>query len=272
MDMDYNLQGKVAIITGAGGAICGEIAKGLAKEGISVAIWDVSIESANKRRDEILSLGGKSITVYCDATEKKSIEAALKETLAYYNTIDILINGAGGSHKETTTSPDLNFFDIEPEAMKNVFSLNYMSAVIPSQAIGRIFAEKKSGVILNITSIAGIAPLTAAISYSNAKAAANSFTKWLAVHMAQNYSPKIRVNAITPGFILTEQNKFLLVNEKTGQMTERGNTIIKNVPMARYGKPKEIAGTVLWLVSDMASFVTGAVIPVDGGFTAFSGV
>lgn len=270
--MNYNLKGKVAIITGAGGAICGEIAKAFASEGISTAIWDISIDRACKKRDEILSSGGSAIAIECNATEKASVESSLKETLAAYDTIDILVNGVGGSRKETTASSKLEFFDIEPEVMREVISLNYMSAVIPSQTVGRIFAEKKSGVIVNITSIAGISPLTGAISYSNAKAATNSFTRWLAVHMAQNYSPKIRVNAIAPGFVLTEQNRFLLVDEKTGKMTERGNQVLKNVPMARYGEPQEIVGAVLWLVSDTANFVTGAVIPVDGGFTAFSGI
>jgi len=259
-NMNYNLKGKVAVITGAGGAICGEIAKAFACEGVSVAIWDIEIDRASKKRDEILSSGGRAITVECDATEKESVTLALKETLTHYDTIDILVNGAGGSRKETTASPDLKFFDIEPEAMKAVISLNYMSAVIPSQAVGHIFAEKKSGAIINITSIAGILPLTGAISYSDAKAAANSFTQWLAVYMAQNYSPKIRVNAIAPGFILTEQNRFLLVDEQSGQMTKRGNQVLKNVPMARYGEPQEIVGAAMWLVSDMASFVTGVTV------------
>jgi len=156
--------------------------------------------------------------------------------------------------------------------MKAVLSLNYLSAVIPSQVVGRIFAEKKSGVIINISSIAGILPLTRAISYSDGKAATNSFTRWLAVHMAQEYSPNIRVNAIAPGFMLTEQNRFLLVDEKTGEITERGQQILKNVPMGCYGNPHEVVGAALWLVSDMASFVTGAVIPIDGGYSAFSGV
>ncbi len=270
--MNYHLTGKVAVITGAGGAICGEIAKAFADEGISVAIWDISFDTACRKRDQICFSGGKAIAVKCDATDKASVTSAVKETLVEYGTIDILINGAGGSRKETTTSSELEFFDIEPEAMKAVFSLNYLSAVIPSQAVGRIFAEKKSGVILNISSIAGILPLTRAISYSDGKAATNSFTRWLAVHIAQNYSPNIRVNAIAPGFMLTEQNTFLLVDKKTGEMTERGKQILKSVPMARYGEPREIIGAALWLVSDSASFVTGLVLPIDGGYTAFSGV
>ena len=270
--MNYHLEGKTAVITGAGGAICGEIAKAFAAEGISVAIWDISLDAARKVSEEIRSTGGKALAVQCDACEKSDVATALKETLAEYGTIDILVNGAGGSRKETTTSNELTFFDMEPGDMKAVLSLNYLSAIIPSQAVGRIFSERKSGVILNISSIAGILPLTRAISYSDGKAAVNSFTRWLAVHMAQDYSPEIRVNAIAPGFILTEQNRFLLTDEKTGEMTERGKQILKSVPTARYGKPREIVGAALWLVADAASFVTGAVIPVDGGYSAFSGV
>jgi len=270
--MNYYLSDKVAVITGAGGAICGEIAKAFAGEGILVAVWDVSLDAAREKCREIESSGGKALAVGCDVTEKVSVTAALKETLTEYGTVDILVNGAGGSREETTTSDDLRFFDLEPQEMKAVLSLNYLSAVIPSQVVGRIFAEKKSGVIINISSIAGILPLTRAISYSDRKAATNSFTRWLAVHMAQEYSPNIRVNAIAPGFMLTEQNRFLLVDEKTGEITERGQQILKNVPMGCYGNPHEVVGAALWLVSDMASFVTGAVIPIDGGYSAFSGV
>lgn len=270
--MNYRLSGKVAVITGAGGVICGEIARAYAGQGISVAIWDISLDAAQRMAEEIRSSGGNAMAIECDASEKRSVAFALKETVAEYGTVDILVNGAGGSRRETTTSQELTFFDIAPQEMKAVLSLNYLSMVIPSQAVGRIFAEKGSGVILNISSIAGILPLTRAISYSDGKAAANSFTRWLAVHMAQEYSPNIRVNAIAPGFIVTEQNRFLLIKEKTQEMTERGKQIIKNVPAARYGKPEEIVGAALWLVSDSASFVTGAVIPIDGGYSAFSGV
>ncbi|MBD3306839.1 SDR family oxidoreductase [candidate division KSB3 bacterium] len=270
--MDLQLAGKVAVITGAGGAICGEIAKAFASEGVCVAIWDVSFESACARRDEIRSAGGNALAVKCDATEKESVAFALKETLLEYGTVDILVNGAGGSRKETTTSDDLTFFDIDPEAMQAVLALNYLSAVIPSQAIGRLFAEKQAGVILNISSVAGICPVTRAISYSDGKAATNSFTRWLAVHMVQHYSPNIRVNAIAPGFMLTEQNRFLLIDAATGALTARGQQVIENVPVRRYGKAHEVVGAALWVVSEHASFVTGAVIPVDGGFTAFSGV
>jgi NAD(P)-dependent dehydrogenase (short-subunit alcohol dehydrogenase family) len=270
--MDYKLDRKIAVITGAGGAICGEIAKALANEGVSAAIWDLRKDAAELKAGEIRAAGGKAIAIGCDVTDSESVTTAVAKTLKAYSTIDLLVNGAGGSRKEITTSPETPFFDLLPEDMVSGFSLNYMSTVIPSQCIGKIFAEKKSGVILNITSIAGLLPLTRSISYSDAKAAANSFTKWLAVHMAQNYSDNIRVNAIAPGFMLTDQNRFLLIDERTGQMTERGAQIIQSVPMARYGKPEEIIGAALWLLSSQAGFVTGAVIPVDGGYTAFSGV
>jgi len=270
--MDYKLKGKIAVVTGGGGAICGEIAKALAAEGTHVAIWDLNKRAAELRAEEIIAAGGNALGVECDVTSPGSVEDALRMTVDRYATVDMLVNGAGGSLKATTTSEEKPFFDLRAEDMVSAFGLNYLSEVIPSQAVGRIFAQSKSGVILNITSIAGILPLTRAMSYSDAKAAGNSFTKWLAVHMAQNYSKKIRVNAIAPGFILTQQNRFLLIDEATGEMTERGQQIVKTVPMARYGLPEEIVGAALWLLSDQSQFVTGAVIPVDGGFSAYSGV
>jgi NAD(P)-dependent dehydrogenase (short-subunit alcohol dehydrogenase family) len=267
-----NLENKIAIVTGAGGAICGEVAAALAQEGVEVAILDLSLDAAKRKAQEIAAAGGSAIAVQCDVTDKESVTAAVASVLAAYGTVDILINGAGGSRKESTTSPDLKFFDIDTQSLMSTVALNYISAVVPSQVVGRIFAEKEAGTILNISSIAGTCPLTCAVGYSSGKAALNNFTQWLAVHMAQSYSPKIRVNAIAPGFMLTQQNRFLLVDEQTGEMTERAKRVLANVPMGRYGCPQEIVGAALWLVSDAASFVTGAVVPVDGGFTAFSGV
>ncbi len=270
--MDLRLGSRTAVVTGGGGAVCGAIAKGLATEGVSVAVWDLSLEAAEAIAAEIRCSGGDAIAARCDATEKASVEGALRETLSRFVTVDILINGAGGGRLEATTSPELSFFDLAVEDMKRTVDLNYLSAVVPSQAIGRIYADKKSGVILNISSIVGERPITRSISYSNGKAALNSFTRWLAVHMATNYSPAIRVNAIAPGFMLTGQNRFLLADEKSGEPTERTRQIIRQVPMARLGEPDEMVGAALWLVSDWARFVTGAVIPVDGGFTAVAGV
>jgi len=263
-----DLAGKVAVVTGGGGAIGGAIARGLAANGVRVAIWDVAEDAARRQATE---LGAGTLPVRCDVLDRDAIARAVQETVAAAGTIDILINGAGGSRKEATTAPDLPFFNIEPEQLRRTLALNYESAVLPSQTVGRLFAEKKRGVILNIASIAGLRPLTRAVGYSNGKAALVSFTQWLAVHFAREYAPNIRVNALAPGFVLTNQNRFLLVDEKTGEPTARGRQIISTVPMARYGQPEEMVGAALWLVSDSASFVTGAVIPVDGGLTAFGG-
>ncbi len=183
-----------------------------------------------------------------------------------------MINGAGGNKKEATTSAELPFFDIPKDALQFVFNLNIMGTFLPSQVFGKVFAKQKEGIILNISSMNSFRPLTRIVGYSAAKAAVNNFTQWLAVHMAKEYSPKIRVNAIAPGFFLTEQNRFLLTDEKTGKMTPRGKQIIEHTPMSRYGKPEDLIGTVIWLISEAAEFITGTVIPIDGGFSAYSGV
>ncbi len=268
----FDLHGKTAVITGAGGAICGAIAQQFAAEGVKVAIWDLSLEAARRQADEITGEGGRAIAIACDVTELEQVRSATQKTLDAFSAIDILVNGAGGSQKQATTSPELSFFDITPDALMRTLAINYRGTVLPCQCVGRVFAERKKGVILNIASIAGIRPLTKAVGYSNSKSAIINFTQWLAVHMAGEYSPNIRVNAIAPGFVLTDQNRFLLIDETTQTPTPRGQKIISTVPMGRYGLPHEMACTAVWLVSDAASFVTGAIIPVDGGFTAVAGV
>ena len=267
-----DFEGKTAVVTAAGGAICGEIASGLAAEGANIAIWDINVEAARARVEAIGAVGGKATACACDATDKKSVAGALEETLAAFGTVDLLVNGAGGGDPRTTTTPELEFFDIVPDDVRRAMDLNHIATIVPSQAVGRILAEKEAGAIVNITSIAGGLPLSRALGYSNGKAAADSFTRWLAVHMATTYAPEIRVNAIAPGFMITEQNRFLLEDAATGGLTERGEAVLRNVPMARFGKPEEIVGAALWLLSEKASFVTGSIVTVDGGFSAFCGV
>ncbi len=268
----FDLKGKAAVITGAGGVLCSEMAKAIAKAGAKVAVLDLAGPAANKVAKEIKSDGGTAVAVECNVLKKDTLEAAREKIIAEFGGVDILINGAGGNKKEATTSPDMSFFDLPPDAVRFVFDLNFLGTLLPTQVFAKQMAEKGSGVILNVSSMNAFRPLTKIAAYSAAKAAVSNFTQWLAVHMCQNYSKEIRVNAIAPGFFLTEQNRFLLTEEKTGQLTARGKTIIDHTPMGRFGQADELVGTVLWLLSDAAKFVTGIVVPIDGGFSAFSGV
>ncbi len=272
MESSFDLTDKVAAITGAGGVLCGAIAKALAKAGAKIAVLDLSEDAANKVVQKIKADGGTAIAIKCNVLQKDTLEAARDKIIAEFDEVDILINGAGGNKKEATTSPDLSFFDLPTDAVRSVFELNFIGTLLPSQVFGQEIAKNDSGVILNISSMNAFRPLTKIPAYSAAKAAVSNFTQWLAVHMCQNYSESIRVNAIAPGFFLTEQNRFLLTDEKTGELTPRGKTIVDHTPMARFGEPDDLLGTVLWLISDAAKFVTGTVIPIDGGFSAFSGV
>jgi len=267
------LSGRTAVITGGGGAFGGAIAEGLVRAGARVAVWDINRDATIARVESLKALGGAdALAVQCDAADGDSIRRALDETLATWSSVDFLVNSAGGSHPSTTTSPKLKFFDIARADLDRVIALNYHTAVLPCQALGRIFAEQERGAIVNIASIAGLSPLTHSIAYCNAKAATVSFTQWLAVHMAQEYSPAIRVNGLAPGFVLTTQNRFLLLDKDTGEHTFRHKQALTQVPMRRLGRPEEMVGATLWLLSDAASFVTGAVVPVDGGYSAYSGV
>ena len=268
----FDVSGKVATITGAGGVLCGTMAKALGEAGAKVAVWDIIEEAALEVAGQIKSNKGQAIAVKCDVLDRKSLEAAKEQTVAELGEIDVLINGAGGNKKEATTSPDLSFFDLPADAVRFVFDLNFMGTFLTTQVVAKDMADRGQGIILNISSMNAFRPLTKIPAYSAAKAAVSNFTQWLAVHICQNYSRDIRVNAVAPGFFLTEQNRFLLTDEKTGELTERGKTIIDHTPMGRFGQPEELVGTVLWLLSDAAKFVTGVVVPVDGGFSAFSGV
>ncbi len=268
----FGVSGKVAAITGAAGVLCGQMARALASLGVKVAILDLRKEAADKLADELSSAGGEALAVECNVLERASVEKAADAIIAKWNKVDILINGAGGNKKEATATDELKFFDIPAEAMKFVFELNIVGTMIPSQIFAKQMIAQDEGNIINISSMCAFQPLTKVVGYSAAKAGVSNFTQWLAVHLAQNYSTNIRVNAIAPGFFLTEQNRFLLTDEKTGELTPRGKTIIEHTPLGRFGEPDELISTLLWLIGPGAKFVTGIVVPVDGGFSAFSGV
>jgi len=268
----FNIEDKIIVITGAGGVLCGTMAKALGDAGAKIAVLDLVESAANKVTDEIKANNGKAIAVKCNVLDKKTLQDAKEKIIDELGAVDILINGAGGNKKEATTSPDLSFFDLPSEAIRFVFDLNFIGTLLPTQVFAKDMAEKGTGIILNISSMNAFRPLTKIPAYSAAKAAVSNFTQWLAVHVCKNYSKDIRVNAIAPGFFLTEQNRFLLTEEKTGKLTDRGKTIIDHTPMGRFGQPEELVGTVMWLLSDAAKFVTGVVVPIDGGFSAFSGV
>lgn len=277
-----DLNNKVAVVTGGGGILCGMMAEALAECGAKVAILDLREESATKAADKICANGGKAIGIAANVLEIESLKNAEKIVFEKLGSCDILLNGAGGNHPKGTTSKEylfpedlasmkdtLTFFDLAADGIKFVFDLNFLGTLLPTQVFARRMAEKKSGVIINISSMNAFRPLTKIPAYSGAKAAVSNFTQWLAVHLAK---VNIRTNAIAPGFFLSDQNRSLLTNPD-GSLTARAEKIIAHTPMGRFGKPEELVGTLLWLVDDKASgFVNGIVVPVDGGFSAYSGV
>lgn len=265
----FDLSGKTAVVTGGAGVLCAEMCRALTSAGANVAVLDLNAAAAEALAAE---LGPRSIGVACNVLDKASIEAAAQTVIAKFGRIDILVNGAGGNKPQATTNAEQSFFDLPAEALRWVFDLNLMGTILPSQVFGKLMAEQKSGVILNISSMNAFRPLTRIAAYSAAKAGVSNFTQWLAVHMAQEYSSEIRVNAIAPGFFLTEQNRFLLTDKDTGKLTARGKSILGHTPMNRFGSPDDLTGALLWLVSPASAFVTGIVVPLDGGFSAFSGV
>jgi len=265
-----NLQGKTAIITGGAGVLCSTIAEELASSGINTIIIDISEDKLKKTAEDIES--DNLETYRASVLDKERLLEVKEEVLEQHGSIDILINGAGGNKPRATTGEEQEFFDIDQEDIGDVFDLNFQGTVLPCQVFGEALKEQKEGIIINVSSMAAFKPLTKTIAYSAAKSAVSNFTQWLAVHMNQNYSENIRVNAIAPGFLLTEQNRYLLIDEETGEETERGQKIKDNTPMNRYGRPDELVGAVKWLCSDLSSFVNGIVLPIDGGFSAYSGV
>ncbi len=271
LDELFSLKGRTAVITGGAGILGGEIARALGSAGARIIICDLknAQESAAELRKEQIDADG----FFIDVLKKNVIEETAAAINDKYGKLDILVNAAGGNLKEATTSPDMPFFDLPLAAMEKVIALNlFGGAILPSQVFGKEMVKNpEGGSIINISSMNAFRPLTRIPGYSAAKAAVSNFTQWLAVHLAQEYNKKIRVNAIAPGFFLTTQNKYLLTDEKGG-LTKRGESIINHTPMGRFGEQSDLAGICVYLASDASGFVTGTVIPVDGGFSAFSGV
>lgn len=269
--VNFDVSGKVAVVTGAGGIICGVMARELAAAGMKVALLDLFVDKAQEIADQINAGGGEAIAVKANVLDRSSLEEARAAVLERYGTIDVLVNGAGGNKREATVSPELDFFHLDVDAFKWVFDLNVTGAVLTTMVFGECLALKGSGSVINIASMATYHPLTNTVAYCGAKAAVANFTEWMAAHFNLNYSTKIRVNAIAPGFLLTTQNRFLMQQED-GTPTARGERVLQKTPMGRYGEPEEMAGPVIWLCSEAASFVNGAVIPIDGGFSAYWGI
>ncbi len=268
----FDVADKCIAITGGAGVLGGDMARALASRGAKVAVLDFNIQGAETLCKEITTAGGTAEPIRVNVLDKGEMDTAFAATVEKLGKVDVLINAAGGNKKEATCIPPATtFFDLDAEAIRWVFDLNCLGTMLPSQVFGQHFADREQGVIINISSMNAFRPLTRIAAYSAAKAAISNFTQWLAVYMAQNHSPNIRVNAIAPGFFLTEQNRFLLTN-KDGSPTARGERIIDHTPMNRYGRSEELIGTLIWLISEAANFVTGIVVPVDGGFSAYSGV
>ena len=271
----YDFTGKTVVLTGGAGVLGGEMACALVGCNANVAILDRDMALAEKllhRIEMMEGVGGKAAIVYGDVLQRDTLQQAEQAIRAEFGGVYALINAAGGNKPQATTSADLSFFDLPEEALRFVFDLNILGTILPSQVFGQTMAGQKEGVILNVSSMNAFRPLTRIPAYSAAKAGVSNFTQWLAVHMAQEYSPYIRVNAIAPGFFMTQQNRFLLTDRATGELTPRGHTILNHTPMGRFGDPIDLLGAMLFLLSDAAAFITGVMLPIDGGFSAFSGV
>ena len=265
------MKGKVAVITGGNGTLGSAFAKGLAEVGVIVFILGRNSKKSRKRVNEFKKMGLEIHAITCDVLDEKSVNAAVKRVLKKAGKVDILINGAGGNMSGATIMPDQSIFDMSVDEFRKVADLNLVGTVIPSIAFAKPMVVQGKGCIINISSMSAQIPLTRVVGYSASKAAVDNFTRWMSVEMATKYGEGIRVNAIAPGFFIAEQNRKLLLNED-GSLTARGETIISQTPAKRFGKPEELISTLLWLCDDNSAFVNGIVVPVDGGFSAFSGV
>jgi NAD(P)-dependent dehydrogenase (short-subunit alcohol dehydrogenase family) len=275
----FDLRGKVAVITGAGGALCGKMAEALALVGVHVAVLDIHLEKARAQEEAIIKTGGTAKAFGCDVLDETQLKECYREISALWGPPDFLINGAGGNDPRGTTTREFleineldkeglkGFFDLDFEGFQHVFNLNFLGTFLPTKVMSRGMVERGSGAIVNISSMSALTPLTKTAAYSPAKAAVSNFTRWLAVHFSHT---GVRVNALAPGFFMTEQLCFLHVNQKTGEYTPRAKKVLAHTPAGRYGEPEDLVGTVIYLLSDASRFVTGAVIPIDGGFSSYT--
>ncbi|WP_254280482.1 SDR family oxidoreductase [Haloarcula marina] len=269
---NFDIDGKVCVVTGGSGELGSEMARALGENGASVVLLARGEEKLREAGEELAEAGIDYLTVSASVLDRAELKAASETVINEYGQIDVLINAAGGNSPDATTGPDTSFFDLPAEGIQHVLNLNFTGTVLASQVFSEYIVEEGTGSILNVSSMNAFTPLTKIPAYSGAKAAVSNFTEWLAVHMSHNYSTDIRVNAIAPGFFLTEQNRYLLIDEETGEYTDRGQSIIDHTPQDRFGQPEDLSTTVLWLISPGAEFVHGASIPIDGGFSAYSGV
>jgi NAD(P)-dependent dehydrogenase (short-subunit alcohol dehydrogenase family) len=276
----FSLKGKVAVVTGGTGTLGGVMARGLAQAGAKVAVMGRRKDRAEEVARAISNAGDEAMALPADVLDREGLTSAREELLERWGQVDILLNGAGGNVPEATLNENREIFDLSEEAFREVFDLNLMGTLLPSQVFGEAMArpdgrtedtEVSSGCIVNISSMAAGRAITRVVGYSTAKGAVENFTRWLAVDLARRYGEGMRVNAISPGFFIGEQNRSLLLNDN-GELTERGRTIVEHTPAGRFGEPDELVGTLVWLCGPAASFVNGVVVPVDGGFSAFSGV
>lgn len=268
---DFRLDGTVCVLTGGTGVLGTVMAHGLAAAGARVAVLGRRAERAEAVVASVRAMGGEALATPADVLDPASLATVREDVLARWGRIDLLVNAAGGNQPGATLSPDQSFLDLRPDAMRDVMDLNFFGTFLPTQAFAPAMIEHGSGAIVNVSSMASEQAVTRVAGYSAAKAAVDNLTRWLALTFALQHGEGIRVNAIAPGFFVAEQNRALLLNED-GSLTERGRSIIANTPMRRFGEPDELLGALIWLLSDASRFVTGAVVPIDGGFSMFSGV
>ena len=271
----FDLSGRVAVVTGATGVLGGAMARGLARAGARVGVLGRRKERAEEVTAEVENRGSEALALLADVLKKEQLEVARDAVLERWGRVDVLVNAAGGNVPAATVGEDATFFGLPEEPLRAVLDLNLLGTVLPCQVFGEAMTGDQSseaeGSIVNVSSMAARKPLTRVVGYSASKAAVENLTRWLAVELARKYGPGLRVNAIAPGFFLGEQNRALLMHED-GSLTERGQAIVEHTPAGRFGEPEELVGTLIWLCSPAARFVTGVVVPVDGGFGAFGGV